>query len=162
MTTSTAVSPVTVPQEDVDVESKLLGPLSIMESQVYHFAEGLYGFPEATAHALIPVARDGFFWLQSLEFSALTFLLIDPFMFVDGYAVDLNEGELADMGADDPSTILILSILTLPRDSEGCATVNLQGPLAFNIRQQRGKQTVIDSMYGLRHPVEVNSPSLVE
>lgn len=157
--TRTATRTVDATKEDVEVDSKLLGPLSVMPSQIYDFAEGLYGFPEAKSLALIPVDREGFFWLQSLHFSALTFLMIDPFMFVDDYTVDLTSTQLAQVGAEDPSDILVLSILTLPRDPQSIATVNLHGPIAINVKSRRGTQTIIDSTYGVRHPIDVSLPS---
>ena len=82
------------PTGDIAFESKLLGALAVPEHQVLEFANGLFGFPEARGFALLPAEREGFFWLQSQEFEALTFLLIDPFAFVEGYSVDL--GPLSD------------------------------------------------------------------
>ena len=150
---STMADPIT---GDVIVESKLLGPLAVRSTQVYTFRDEPYGFPGATEFALLPADRDGFFWLQSLDFEALTFLLIDPFLFVDGYLVEVDADELGVLQPRDASEILVLSILALPREPEELATVNLQGPIVFNIVEQLGKQVVIESPYGLRHPVNVS------
>ncbi len=138
------------------VESTLLGSLTLPESQVFRFEHGLLGFPEAHAFGLVPVRVSGMFWLQSLEFEALSFLLADPFSFVDGYTVDLGGPELGDLLPERPSDLLVLSILTLPHAPDEAATANLQGPLALNLAQHRGRQIVLeDSPWGVRWPVEL-------
>ena len=45
--------------------------------------------------------------------------------------------------------------LTLPRQPGGEATVNLQGPIVFNVVEQLGKQVVIEAKYGVRYPVSL-------
>jgi flagellar assembly factor FliW len=139
--------------EDVVVQSRLLGSLEVLTSQIYHFPDELYGFPDAREFALVPAEREGFFWLQSVDFDALTFLLIDPFLFVDGYWVDFGSDELGSIQPKSPSDVLVLSIVTLPREQGEPATVNLQGPVVFNISRRLGKQVVVESSYGIRHPV---------
>lgn len=141
--------------EDVLVQSKLLGPLEVLNTQVYRFPDQLYGFPEAHSFALLPTARAGFFWLQSVDFEALTFLLVDPFLLVDGYSVDVGPDELGPLEPEDASELLVLTILTLPRDEDDAPTVNLQGPIVLNVVEQLGRQVVIESEHGLRHPVDL-------
>lgn len=138
---------------EVEIQSTLLGSLAVPVDQTYTFAHGLLGLPEARTFVLVPAERDGFFWLQNLESSALTFLLIDPFRFVDGYTVDLAPTDLGELGPAESSDVLLLSVLTLPKQAGDAATANLQGPLVFNLRERRAKQVVLDSPYGLRYPV---------
>jgi flagellar assembly factor FliW len=136
------------------VDSALLGHLTVPETQVFTFDQGLLGFPEAKAFALVRAKQEGMFWLQSMDFEALTFLTVDPFRFVEGYAVDLGPSELGDLASDDPSEILVFTILTLPRHRGESATANLQGPVALNLPLRRGRQVVLqDSPHGVRHPV---------
>jgi len=130
-----------------------------MPSQVYEFPAGIYGFPDAHSFVLLPIEREGFFWLQSVEFEALTFLLMDPFLFVDGYTVDLSDAQLTELLAEDPSSVLVLSIVTLPRDTDSQPTANLQGPVAFNVVERRGKQVAIESGFGVRHPIDFQGPA---
>lgn len=139
-----------------NVESALLGSLRVPESQVFEFEQGLLGFPEAHSFALVPARAEGMFWLQSADFDALTFLLVDPFAFVEGYALDLGPGELGSLAPGDASELLVLSILTLPRDPGEPATANLQGPLAMHVGLRQGRQVVLqDSTFGIRHPVDL-------
>lgn len=147
---------------DVIVESQVLGTLDVLDTQVYQFPDDLYGFPGASLFALLPGERAGFFWLQSLEFKALTFLLIDPFLFVEGYSVDVGAEELGTLACEDPSQVLVLSILTLPREQGHDATVNLQGPIVFNLAERLGKQVVLESPFGIRHPIKVSASAAAE
>ena len=143
------------PMVDVVFESKLLGSLAVPVHQIIDFSLGLFGFPEAHKFALLPGERDGFFWLQSQEFEALTFLLIDPFALVEGYAVDLGPKDIKELMPEDASEIAVLAILTLPSKPGEMATANLQGPLALNQKKRVGKQLALESPYGIRFPVEL-------
>jgi flagellar assembly factor FliW len=141
---------------EVEVRSSLLGTLVLPESQIFAFERGLLGFPEATSFALVPARQAGLFWLQSLDFEALTFLLADPFPLVEGYALELNGAGFDSGAAGDPSQVLVLTILTLPRAPGQTATANLQGPLAFHLQRRLGRQVVLqDSPFSVRHPVQL-------
>ena len=145
--------------DDITVESKLLGTLSVPVTQTYQFSSGIYGFPKAIRFALVPAERSGFFWLQSLDFEALAFLLVDPFQFVEDYSVELVQGDLDELQAADPAEVLVLAILTLPKSDDDETTVNLQGPIALNVVERVGRQVVIESEYGLRERVDLSAPS---
>jgi flagellar assembly factor FliW len=141
---------------NVNIESEVLGSIAVDPGAILNFAQGVLGFPDCRTFALIPSGRDGFFWLQSTEFPSLSFLLADPFMFFDGYSVDVALPDLTDLDAKTSSDVAILGIVTLPRERDEAPTVNLQGPLAINLRTQRGKQMVLpESDFGVRSPLDL-------
>jgi flagellar assembly factor FliW len=136
----------------VTVRSDLLGPITVPEASLLDFTAGLFGFPECRSFVLVPAARDGVFWLQSADHSALAFLLVDPFMACDGYAVDLTAADLGELQATASADVAVLAIVTLPRDRSERPTANLQGPLALNLTDGRGKQLALnDKGYGVRY-----------
>jgi flagellar assembly factor FliW len=138
----------------VNVSSDLLGPLAVGQSDVMDFPAGLFGFPECRSFVLLPAERQGVYWLQSAEYSALTFLLVDPFLVCPGYSVDLGAADLAELQAREVSDVAILAIVTLPHERSEPPTANLQGPIAFNLRTQRARQIAIsDSDYGVRYEI---------
>ncbi len=138
----------------VRVASKVLGPLRVSSGQIYSFPDEIHGFSGASTFALLDTGREGFFWLQSLDFDALTFLLIDPLLVVEGYrAADAEPGGLPP---EDPSRTLVLAIVTLPREPGEQMTVNLQGPIVFDLRERLGRQIVVESPLGLRHPLRMD------
>ncbi|HEY8484232.1 MAG TPA: flagellar assembly protein FliW [Longimicrobiales bacterium] len=120
------------------------------------FEEGLLGFPDCRRFTLLPTERDGLFWLQSLDHESLVFLVADPFRFVPDYVVDLEPAALRGLEPVLPTDIAVLAIVTLARQPGEPCTVNLQGPIAINLRTQRARQIVLpDPEYGLRHPLDL-------
>lgn len=139
------------------VHSSLLGPLSVAPAELLEFPDGLYGFPECRQFVLVPAEKEGLYWLQSAEHSTLAFLLVDPFLHFDGYAVDIPPADLSGLAAEHPSDIVILAIVTLPRTRHERLTANLQGPLAVNLAQQRAKQLAVsESDFGVRCEFDIN------
>lgn len=138
------------------VESELLGEVSVEQDELITFPGGLLGFPACREFVLIPSERQGLFWLQSAEHSPLAFLLVDPFLAVEGFAVDLAASDRVELGIEAESDVVILAIVTLARPETGGSTVNLQGPLAFNLRTRRAKQIAVpNSDYGVRWGVDL-------
>jgi flagellar assembly factor FliW len=125
---------------------------------VITFDEGLLGFADARRFALLRTEDPGLFWLQSLEHEPLAFLLLDPFHFYEGYTVELDPADTAELQARGPGEIAVLAIVTLPASpAEGC-TANLTGPIALNLGQGRGKQVILrDSAYSVREPVDLEA-----
>ena len=149
MSAGTALA--TAPTLDVIVDSKLFGSLTVSEDELFQFPNGLYGFPECRTFVMLAAERDGFYWLQSADHSALAFMLVDPFLFFDGYTVELGNTDRAELEIDEPSDAAILAIVTLPRGPGEPPTANLQGPLALNTRDKRGKQIALqDTEFGVR------------
>ena len=142
--------------EELAVHSDLLGELKLRPSDVFLFAQGILGFPECRRFALLRGIHDGLYWLQSMEYSALAFLLVDPFTVVDNYVADVPPSQLADLGAASATDIAILTMVTLPSVSGEMPTVNLRGPLAINFRTRRAKQIVShEGDYSVRCPVDL-------
>ncbi len=137
------------------VASDLLGQLTVDANAVINFPEGLLGFPECRSFVLLPSERENLYWLQSVDYAALAFLMIDPFVFFEGYAVDLAATDLrrADLA---PENVTVLGIVTLPQDRAGRPTVNLQGPVVINHRAADGHQVILsDGKYGIREEFDL-------
>ncbi len=157
MTMATAALPTTPEPSPLLLESHVLGTLQVREDQCFTFPEGILGFPACKRFALLPAERTGFWWLQSLDCPSLTFLLADPFLFIEGFYVDLNEGDLLPLRATRASELGVLAIVTLPRTPLDPPTANLQGPLVLNPGKRLGRQVVLPhSPYGTRWPLELS------
>jgi flagellar assembly factor FliW len=139
------------------VASDLLGDLHVETDEVIRFDAGIFGFPECRDFVLVPAEQDGLYWLQSVEHATLAFLLVDPFTYFEGYAVDLSFPDRADLGAREAAEVAILAIVTLPRTRSGTPTANLQGPIALNLGARRGKQIALaDSDFGVRRALDLS------
>ena len=53
------------------ITSKVLGELHATQDQILTFPEGILGFPEAREFILVETRRAGFYWLQSMDHTAL-------------------------------------------------------------------------------------------
>jgi len=118
-------------------------------------AQGLIGLPDHRRFSLVACARQGFFWLQSLDDPGLGFVLVDPFPHFEGYEVDIEPTDHADLGPLDRSELLVLTVVTLGTSDVEAPTTNLRGPIAFNLRTRLAKQLVLsDSDIELSAPFD--------
>jgi flagellar assembly factor FliW len=141
---------------EIVVRSDLLGELQVGSNDLLHFPTGMLGFPECRRFALLRGGRDGLFWLQSLEYSALVFLLVDPFSIEENYSFDVQPSQIVELGSAESSDIGLLAVVTLPASSGGLPTVNLQGPLVINFKTRYAKQVVSgDDQYSVRRPLDL-------
>lgn len=124
------------------VASHVLGDLEVAPDQLLTVPEGLHGFPEHKEFALIPAAREGFWWLQATDEPGLAFLLTDPFRCAPGYELDLSEGDEQFLGLASPDDALVLTIVTLPATDGGAITTNLRGPIVCNVLTRLARQLV--------------------
>jgi flagellar assembly factor FliW len=104
------------------------------------FPDGLPGFEDQTAFALIEDARYApFGWLQSLAEPAIRFLVMPAELALAGYQVELSEDELVSLGPLENGAPELLCILTV-MDGLRSMTANLRAPLAIDRRTRRGRQ----------------------
>lgn len=130
------------------IASDILGTLSVDSKSLLTFPAGLLGFPECRSFALLPSERAHVYWLQSVDYSSLAFLLVDPFIFFEGYTLDLAA---TDLHLASPNEVSVLAIVTLPSEPDEHPTANLQGPVVIQTGLSEGTQVVLpESSYGIR------------
>jgi len=118
------------------------------------FPDGLLGFPDTTIYRLTDGPSDGLYWLVGLETDDPTFLVGDPFVFFDGYSVDLSPEQATRVSANALSQVAVLTI-TVPGSGEHPWTANTQGPIVINVERALGAQLVLtDQDEGLRRPFD--------
>ncbi len=140
----------------LSVASEVLGPLTIPETRLVRFPDGLLGFPDTRDYVLVPAGGGGSYWLQSAEHPSLIFFLVDPFLHFDDYEVELAAPHVESLGARSHGDVAILAIVTLPPSEDTSATANLQGPLALNLSEGIGRQVILrDSAHGVRRPLSL-------
>jgi flagellar assembly factor FliW len=144
----TAVAEASTPLQSI--RSELLGSIDVPETQIFATPSGIYGFPDSRQFALIPANREGMYWLQSVEYSALAFLLADPFSHFPTYHLDLDDSDSARLGTHDPQDVLALAIVTLPAGRDVPWTANLHAPILFNVRARQAFQAIrSDGSFGI-------------
>lgn len=136
----------------MQIKTQVLGELEIIPQQIFHFPFGLYAFEDLHSFALLDAAEKPFYWLQSLEFEELAFLLVQPQLLCSDYQLsNVSWQEFNSIGLKDKDDEQLLSfgIITLNQQNP---TVNLQGPVLLNKKQKLGRQVILhNDKWGVRH-----------
>ncbi len=125
------------------VETKTMGSVELSEEQLIKLPSGLLGFTDYHDFALIDCHIKPLIWMQSIEEKELAFLLLDPFIVCPDYEADIDDEELSKVGIQDPSDVLLMSIITVPSDGSP-VTANLRGPLVINKKSHVGMQVILE------------------
>ncbi len=139
------------------VSSLILGEINVAEDIIMHFPNALWGFPDRHDYALVPGARDGMWWLQSLTDEGTTFVLADPFVLDAEYSVDVGETEGQMLEIAHPSDAFGLVMLSLPATTSEAITANFRAPIVFNLARRRAMQVVSrDDKHELRRVISLD------
>jgi flagellar assembly factor FliW len=136
----------------MEIRTTRFGVLQISEDRIIHFPKGLLGFGQFTRYCLLEPGSDAcFFWLQCLDEPGLAFVVTDPSVFVNDYAVPIRAEQMSDMGLaklDDAQVFVIVNKV------DTTLTGNLQGPLVINTLTKMGEQMVLaEKRWTTRHPL---------
>ncbi len=134
------------------IQTSRFGEIEVDENRFITFGQGLLGFPETQAYALVQSADgSGFYWLQAVTRPDLAFVVCDPRLFVPDYRAPIKSEELEQIGLLDPEGAQVFIVVNKVDD---LLTGNLQGPLVINVDNRAAKQLVLsDKRYSTRHPL---------
>ena len=129
--------------------------MQIDERTIIYFPNGLLGFPDIKHYVIFEHDQDvPFKWLQATDEPALAFVIMDPFLFLPDYQVEIQEQDMQELRVRDTSQVSIFVILTIPAGQPACMTANLKGPVLVNEENRWAKQLVLaNSQYHTRHPL---------
>jgi flagellar assembly factor FliW len=145
------------------ITSPAVGTIEVHGDAVMHFTDALWGFPERTSYALLPAARQGLWWLLSIDEPQTTFLLADPFVGHPDYGIDLGESEREELQIVTHADALALVMVALPMTASEPVTANFRAPIVFNISKGLARQVVNrDEQYSLRAPMYLSAFPLAE
>ncbi|MCR5613145.1 flagellar assembly protein FliW [Treponema sp.] len=128
----------------MDVKTKNGTVVSVEENHILHFPEGLFGFELYHNYAIYDSEYSPFMWMQSLDDQNLAFLTVDPFLICNDYELDVDDKYLAKIGITSPADVIVLSIVTIPRNGDP-VTANLQGPIIINKNNGQCLQAILNS-----------------
>jgi flagellar assembly factor FliW len=123
------------------VQTKALGAVEIEDRQVIDFPVGIFGFSNLHRYALLDALQSGFYWLQSLEDTAIAFLMLNPYDLRPDYVLDVAEEDLQSIGYEKEDDLLVFAIVTVPED-QSKVSANLQGPVLINRLERLGRQAI--------------------
>lgn len=135
------------------LKTNYFGEIEINEEDIITFADGIPGFEDLSKYLIIENSDKDvpFKWLQSVDDSNLTFVIINPFAFKEDYEFELPKNVIKKLNIKSHEDIKIYTIVIVPEDVEKM-TANLAAPIVINAVNKKGKQVLLeDSPYHKRH-----------
>jgi flagellar assembly factor FliW len=133
---------------DVDREERMtdLGLAGPEQLPVFHFADGIPGFPQIQQWALVRLDEMGsVFDLHALDGSGTRFVTVPSFSFFPDYAPEINDDVATALELTDAADALVLLIVNVGADLPS-STANLAAPVIVNSAKLKGAQVVLDDL----------------
>lgn len=117
------------------------------------FKKGIPGFDSLREFIIKDLEGNEKFKILESRESEISFVTTNPFEIYSDYEVDLNDETIKELEVKRPEDVVILTIITLGRTLES-STMNLKAPLVINIKNNLGKQYIMqNSKYETKHPL---------
>lgn len=126
----------------ITIQSTRFGELEVPENRVITLPSGMIGFPPNQGFIMLD-HKPPFSWLQSVDDSALAFVVVDGFEFGEEYQATPPIGDKdIDLTKDDEYALLVIvTVRSNPQDT----TANLKAPIFVNLRNMLGVQVIYDN-----------------
>ena len=118
------------------------------------FKKGIPGFENLNNFKILDLEDNKQFKiLQSIEEENISFVVTSPFEIYKEYVIDLNDEIIRELEIKNSEDVLVLSIITIGETLEK-STLNLKAPLIINIKNNLGRQLILQSeKYETKHPL---------
>lgn len=136
------------------INTKYHGEIEIEDKAIIQFEEGIPSFEDEKQFVIIPLDEDSpFLILQSATTPNLGFVIINPFDYFTDYTVDLSDSTIQKLKIESEDQVAIYTILTVQEPFEN-TTTNLSGPIVINVKDQLGKQIILNNeKYTTKHHI---------
>jgi flagellar assembly factor FliW len=134
------------------INTKFLGNIEIEEKDIINFEQGLIGFNTLHDFALLPVeGNEAINYLQSLQETNICFIVMNPFLIMEDYEINISEETVANLKIEKPEDTCLYSTLTIAENIKDI-TANLAAPLIVNAVNNKAVQEVLnDSRYEIKY-----------
>lgn len=125
------------------LESPKLGEIEYSPDSVIHFDSGLIGLENYQNFLLLEENEFApFGYLQSIDDPGFTLIVINPFLIVPDYTLDLLKDELELIGVQSTQDFMALAIVVFSPIPEQI-TVNLKAPILVNVSNKKARQVLL-------------------
>lgn len=126
--------------------------LEYEESDVISFEEGILGFEHLKNYLLLTMDADNstFYFLQSVEDMDVSFTVVNPFLFVEGYEFDATDEDVRKLDLHSVEKLMVLCIVNIKSDIKE-TTMNLKAPVLMNVENKRASQIIVNEDYEISH-----------
>lgn len=138
----------------MELMTRQFGNVEIDETKIITLPKGIPGFSESRRFIILD--HDDirpFHSLQCVETPDLAFIIMDPFLFMADYSVDIKP-YIRDMEWENDSEedLFLYVIINATDPDPRNITANLMGPLLINIKKNQGVQMMVnDRNYSNKH-----------
>ncbi len=131
------------------------GEIEIEEDRIFNFVLPVIGFDELSKFIVLDPNKDTLFkWLQSIEDPSLAFPVISVAALNYDYSIDLSDSVIKTLDIENPDSLLVMNITSIPQDNPRGTTINLLAPLIFNLDNYKAGQIVLSgSGYDISYPM---------
>ena len=119
------------------------------------FEKGIPGFESYNYFNVNAIeGNERFYNIVSKEDSNIGFVSISPFDIKKDYEIDLDDEFVKELYIKEEKDVLVLCLITLGKTLKD-STANLKAPIIINIKNNRGKQLILqDDKYKIKEPLE--------
>lgn len=138
----------------MEINTKMLGLVEFKEDDIIDFPDGIYGFEDKTKFILVenPEKEMPFDWLQSLDDENLSFIITNPFNFVEKYEFELDDEHVERLKVKEADDIVVVSITVVSKEVVN-TTINLKAPIVINKKEKIGKQCILKKDYATKYKI---------
>lgn len=137
------------------IYSTRFGEIEIEEKDIINFEDGILGFEDIKKYVLLNIEENNpLMLMQSVEESALAFVIINPYEFRSEYCIELSDEDIKKLQIEKEEDIDVFAIVVIPHENPSKMTANLQGPIIINRNKKLGKQVITNNNnYGIKHNI---------
>lgn len=139
----------------MNITTKLFGEISVDESKLIKFVNGIIGFPDLQDFLLIhdSEGNGNVRWMQSIQEPAFAMPVIDPLSVRPDYNPSIEDELLKPLGTITPDNMLVLVTITVPKEIENMS-VNLKAPIVINGDNLKASQIIVEEeTYEVKYPI---------
>ena len=127
------------------IQTGYRGEVEYSKEDIITIEDSLYGFEDKNKFILIGNVEPElpFHWLQSIEDESVTFVITDPFLFVEKYDFEIDDVTVDQLNIESPEDLMIYTMAIIPELVEDI-TINLKSPLVLNIKERKAKQIILN------------------
>ncbi len=123
------------------------------QTVIFNFPDGVPAFENSKRFVIIMNPKiKPFAYLKSLDIDDLGFVCVDPFLVCKDYSVRIPGKDLSLLGLKEPSSALLLSMVTVEKDPKN-TTCNLLAPIVINVDTLTGRQVILEENFPVRYRI---------
>lgn len=133
----------------MNIETTRFGTLTIEDSDVITFVDGLIGMEQCRRWVLLADAQNpALAWLQSLERAEVALAVVSPRRFLPEYKCRVSRRDIQPLGLANPEDAQVLTIVS---HANGALAANLKAPLVIHLAERLGRQIVARDDHSVQH-----------